>query len=60
MSADSRRVAQPVGAAAAPMPVNTSSLKRENNGMDTSISLVPAGKSGTWGAKGEDEQVKEI
>jgi len=46
---DSRRVAKPVGAAAAPMPVNTSSLKRENNGMDTSVNLVPLGKGACWG-----------
>ena len=38
---EARRVTKPVGAAAAPTPVNTQSLRRENHGNDTSINLVP-------------------
>lgn len=49
ISTDAKRVAKPIGAAAAPVALNTPSIKKENNGKDISINLVPVGVSSVWG-----------
>ena len=49
ISTDAKRVAKPIGAAAAPVALNTPSIKKENNGKDVSINLVPVGVSSVWG-----------
>lgn len=50
MQSDKGRVGKSIGSAAAPIPMNTPSLLRENKGRDVSVSLVPAGSAaGVWG-----------
>ena len=50
MQSDKGRVGKSIGSAAAPIPMNTPSLRRENKGRDVSVSLVPAGSAaGVWG-----------
>lgn len=46
-----QKLAKAVGAAAAPAPINTPSLRAENNGKDTTVNLVPTagGSSAVWG-----------
>lgn len=39
-------------ASLAPVPLNTPSVKRENNGRDPSINLVPVRNAGVWGQSG--------
>jgi hypothetical protein len=36
--------------AAAPIPLNTPSMKKENNGKDVNVTLVPVGTNGVWGS----------
>lgn len=49
-----------VGVAAAPTPVNTQSLRRENNGKDINVSLVPvANTTGVWGQSSNDQKPAE-
>ena len=43
------RVTKPFGAAAAPVPVNTPSIRKEK-GEEFDVSLVPSGKNSVWGA----------
>lgn len=41
-------------ASIAPIPLNTPSVKRENNGRDPSVNLLPSRNAGIWGQGGED------
>ena len=54
-SGSNKGVLKALGVAAAPTPLNTPSLKRENNGRDVNAVLVPVG-SGVWGNKGGAEE----
>lgn len=61
IQSDSKRVAKPIGAAAAPAPIalNTPSIRKENNGKDISINLVPVGVSSVWGQSENDLKKEE-
>jgi hypothetical protein len=60
IQSDSKRVAKPIGIAAAPAPValNTPSIRKENNGKDVSVTLVPVGVSSVWG-QADNESKKD-
>ena len=59
---DKSRGLKSVGVAAAPTPIplNTPSLKRENNGKDINTVLVPVGGSSVWGSHSNNSESKNI
>ena len=59
---DKSRGLKSVGVAAAPTPIplNTPSLKRENNGKDINTVLVPVGGSSVWGSHSINSESKNI
>jgi hypothetical protein len=59
---DKSRGLKSVGVAAAPTPIplNTPSLKRENNGKDINTVLVPVGGSSVWGSHSNISESKNI
>ena len=61
ISDNTKRVAKPIGTAAAPAPValNTPSIRKENNGKDISVNLVPVGVSSVWGQSESDAKKEE-
>lgn len=53
---ETRKRATPIGAAAAPTPVNTQSNRKVNGGFDSTVNLVPVGASSVWGKGGESSK----